>query len=168
MMKTIRTTILILLLVSSFSGFAQTGALTGKLIDEKNNALDFANVAVIKAADSSFVAGAMTDGEGRFSIITPVQGNYLMRYSFIGFIEIFSEQFTVTGNDFSKNFGNIILKQDPKTLKDVTIKTQRPSIIQMSDRLVVNVQGTALAAGSTAFDVLARSPGVFVDHEGNI
>ena len=92
MMKTIRTTILILLLVSSFSGFAQTGALTGKLIDEKNNALDFANVAVLKAADSSFVAGAMTDGEGRFSIITPVQGNYLMRYSFIGFIEIFSEQ----------------------------------------------------------------------------
>ena len=73
-MKTIRTTLFVLLLLSSFNVlYAQTGALTGKLTDEKNNAIDFANVAVLKLADSSFVAGAMTDGEGRFSILTPVQ-----------------------------------------------------------------------------------------------
>ncbi|HZG00427.1 MAG TPA: outer membrane beta-barrel family protein, partial [Chitinophagales bacterium] len=44
----------------------------------------------------------------------------------------------------------------------------RPTITQEADRLVVSVEGTATAAGATAFDVLSKAPGVFVDHEGNI
>jgi hypothetical protein len=55
-----------------------------------------------------------------------------------------------------------------KKLQEVTVKSLRPSIVQLADRMVVSIEGTALAAGNTAFDVLGKAPGVFVDQEGNI
>jgi outer membrane receptor protein involved in Fe transport len=44
----------------------------------------------------------------------------------------------------------------------------RPTITQLADRMVINVQGTAMAAGNNAFGVLSKSPGVFIDPEGAI
>ncbi|RYY95181.1 MAG: TonB-dependent receptor, partial [Chitinophagaceae bacterium] len=55
-----------------------------------------------------------------------------------------------------------------KELRAVTVESTRPSIEQKADRLVINVENTALAAGNTAYAVLAKTPGVTVDAEGNI
>jgi hypothetical protein len=55
-----------------------------------------------------------------------------------------------------------------KQLQAVTIKSSKPLIEQKADRLVVNVEGSALASGNTAFAVLARTPGVLIDADGNI
>ncbi|RYY65162.1 MAG: TonB-dependent receptor, partial [Chitinophagaceae bacterium] len=55
-----------------------------------------------------------------------------------------------------------------KELKEVQVQSTRPGIEQKADRLVVNVENTALAAGNTAYAVLAKTPGVTVDAEGNI
>ncbi|RYZ21948.1 MAG: TonB-dependent receptor [Chitinophagaceae bacterium] len=55
-----------------------------------------------------------------------------------------------------------------KDLDEVKINSLRPAIEQKADRLVVNVENTALAAGNTAYAVLSRTPGVLIDAEGNI
>lgn len=55
-----------------------------------------------------------------------------------------------------------------KELREVKVQAERPAIEQKADRIVVNVENTALAAGNTVYAVLAKTPGVSVDAEGNI
>ena len=70
--------------------------------------------------------------------------------------------------NITKDFGNIGLKSESKTLQEVSITALRPTITMKADRMVVSVEGTAMAAGTNAYSVLAKAPGVFIDPEGNI
>ncbi|MEJ8755642.1 TonB-dependent receptor [Pontibacter sp. H259] len=163
--------LLLLLLLSSFAttSYAQTeAALTGTVTDDKGQALGFANVAVLNASTSAVVTGAIADLEGNFKIKTPAAGTYLLKINSLGYVTFQSSTFEVTGSTTSKNFGKLQLQADAKALKEVTIQTMRPTIINEADKMVVSVEGTALAAGSTAYEVLEKSPGVWVDQDGNI
>jgi len=144
------------------------GVITGKLLDEKATPVSFANVTLLKASDSTFVAGALTDSVGRFSIPSPVAGSYVLRVGFLGYKDLTTPAFTVTDESFSKDFGTLTLNERATSLKEVTVTALRPTITQEADRLVMSVEGTAIAAGNTAFEVLSKAPGVFVDPEGNI
>jgi outer membrane receptor protein involved in Fe transport len=148
--------------------FAQSGRLSGKLTDEKGNTVGFVNVALLKIPDSSLAAAALTDTAGNFSIATPARGSYVLRFTAIGFRETKTPFFEVTDAGFSKDFGVLVLPNDAKVLRDVSVVALRPTIVQLADRMVVSVEGTAMAAGNTAYAVLSRAPGVFIDAEGNI
>jgi hypothetical protein len=163
-----RLTILVCLLTFSINMFGQGGLLTGKLLDNKEEPLAYANIALIKTIDTSFVTGAIAKKEGTFSIPSPVTGVYFLRITAIGYNEYRSQAFEINSDQFSKDFGTITLQQEAKSLKEVSVISLRPTITQLADRMVVNVEGTAMAAGSTAYAVLSKSPGVFIDQEGNI
>ena len=150
------------------TSFAQTGSLTGSLQDEKGLSIPYANVAVLRSTDSTMVTGSVTDAEGKFKIASPAQGYYFMRLTAIGYRKQTVPAFTITGPEFSKDFGSIALKEDVEVLQEVSVEAQRPTVIAEADKLVVSVEGTAMAAGSTALEVLGKSPGVWVDQEGNI
>ena len=47
-------------------------------------------------------------------------------------------------------------------LGNVTVTARKPFIQKLSDRIVVNVENSIVSAGSSALDVLERSPGVIV------
>ncbi|EMR01018.1 outer membrane beta-barrel protein [Cesiribacter andamanensis] len=149
--------------------FAQeAGRLRGKLLDTSGAAVAYANVAVLHASDNRLATGAVSNDSGEFSISSPAAGTYLLRITAIGFADYTSAPFEVSGPGFSKNFGSLGLKEDVETLQEVTVQALRPTITQEADRMVVSVEGTALAAGSTAYEVLAKSPGVYIDQDGNV
>jgi len=56
----------------------------------------------------------------------------------------------------------------PHKWAGVTVTGRKPFIQKLSDRIVVNVENSIVSAGSTAMDVLERSPGVNVDQNDNI
>jgi hypothetical protein len=145
----------------------QTPALSGLVKDENNLPVGFGTVSIVRTGDTTVAAGTVTDAEGKFTMAPPEPGNYYLRISAIGYNTIESPAFEVT-QGFSKDFGVIVLKQDVTQLKEVTIESLRPLITQQADKMVVRVEGTAMAAGNTAFAVLSRMPGVFIDAEGNI
>ncbi len=108
---------MIVLLCFSFSTaiFSQQGRLTGKLTDEKGKPLGYANVTLLKSSDTSFVDGGLTDTTGKFTITTPaVSGTHFLRFSAIGFAEIKTAIFAMSGSDFSKDFGTLTLKANRK------------------------------------------------------
>ncbi|HVF95949.1 MAG TPA: TonB-dependent receptor, partial [Flavisolibacter sp.] len=151
------------------SAQAQNGLLKGRVLDEKGNGVPFVNVGLLRQQNGVPLAGgSLTDSSGAFSMASPVPGSYRLQFTSIGFTKTETDSFIVAGIDFTKDFAGIVLKRDAKDLQNIDITATRPSIIQLPDRLVVNVQGTAMAAGNTAFNVLAKAPGVFVDPEGNI
>lgn len=145
-----------------------SGRLTGTLQDENGGPVSFANVAVLKSGDSSLVTGAVTDVSGVFTIKTPSPGKYFLRMSAIGFANYETPPFEVGSHDYTHDFGPVTLQENVQQLNEVTVQSLRPTIINKIDRMVVSVEGTALAAGSSAYDILAKSPGVWIDHEGNI
>jgi hypothetical protein len=55
-----------------------------------------------------------------------------------------------------------------RQLKDVTVTARKPFVETRLDRTIVNVDALISNAGTTALDVLEKSPGVMVDQDGNI
>ncbi|TPE42137.1 TonB-dependent receptor domain-containing protein [Pontibacter mangrovi] len=144
------------------------GILSGTVQDGQGQPLGFVNVAVLKATDEAVVTGTIADMEGGFQIVTPAAGKYKLKLSMVGYTSTETAPFEVTGSDFSKDFGAITLKEDAQLLREVTVQAMRPTVVTHADKTVVNVEGTAMAAGATAFEVLTKSPGVWVDQDGNI
>jgi hypothetical protein len=74
----------------------------------------------------------------------------------------------IDGLTSPKELGSLKMEIDDKAMTNVNILSMRPTIVQKADRMVVNVEGTAMAAGNTAYDVLSKAPGIFIDQDGNI
>ena len=163
-----KITLAFLVLVMTQTAFAQSGKLKGTLQDEKGAAVPYANVAVMAVADSALVTGAVTDAEGAFGISSPEAGMYFLRFSAIGYTTEFSPAFEVSGPGFSKDFGGIVLRKEAALLEEVAVEAMRPQVVVEADKMVVSVEGTAMASGSTAFEVLEKSPGVWIDQDGNL
>lgn len=166
-MKTYRIIVILVILLSSNIGFAQ-GKLTGLLKDEQEETIPFANVAIIKVKDSTIVSGTMTGMEGDFSIDSPSAGNYFLEFSTLGFKSVKTEAFKVDHTDFQKDFGVIIMQVEASFLDEVTITAERPRIEVKADKMVVNVEGTVMASGTSAYEVLSMSPGVWLDQNGEL
>ncbi|MDB5206160.1 MAG: TonB-dependent receptor [Flavisolibacter sp.] len=164
-----KLTLLLLTLASFITSFAQQGFIQGKLVDEKSLPLRFANVGLFSTVKGALPAvAAITDSTGSFLIEPPAAGTYFLQFTAIGFAKQQTDSFITGGPGFSKDFGTITIKSEAKSLQNVNITALRPTIVQLADRMVVSVEGTAMAAGNNAFNVLAKAPGVFIDQDGGI
>ncbi|MBC5773116.1 TonB-dependent receptor [Pontibacter sp. KCTC 32443] len=161
--------ILLLITVLPQAGIAQTsGFLTGAVKDEQGQPVGFANVALLEASNAKVINGTTADAEGRFQIKSPGKGTYFLRFNFLGYVQLNSEPFEVTGDSFTKDFGSTTLKENAQVLQVVEVQAMRPTIVAYADKMVVNVEGTALAGGSSAYEVLSNSPGVWIDQNGEL
>ena len=146
----------------------EEGFLTGRLNDQKEETIPFATVAIMKLPDSTVVTGTTTDFEGIFELDSPEKGEYLLRFSAIGFESTFTDAFQVSSANYHKNFGSILLLTETTMLNEVMVQAWRPRVELEAGKMVVRVEGTAMAAGSTAFEVVAKSPGITVDQDGDL
>lgn len=155
----------LIILVSLLHTFVSAQTIKGMIQDEKTNGLPFVNLRLLNT-ENKLVKATMTDSAGNFQITEVPVGSYNLRITAIGFLEKNME--VIVDANAVKEFGVITLGVDAAALKNVTVTSLRPTIVQKDDRLVVSVEGTAMAQGSNAFSVLSKAPGVFVDPEGNI
>ncbi|WP_207493818.1 outer membrane beta-barrel family protein [Aridibaculum aurantiacum] len=163
--------ILIILLFSSFSfqaSFAQVGtaSISGKIVSG-NEGVNGATIAVLKLKDSSVVKMAVGDKTGAFELEKLAPGEYLLRASAISYANYLSEAIVLQPNQ-KLVIAPIELAKVASGLEGVRVTATRPLVENKIDKLVVNVEAAISNAGSTALDVLERSPGVTVDRDGNI
>ncbi|WP_188500006.1 TonB-dependent receptor domain-containing protein [Pontibacter amylolyticus] len=159
----------LLLSVSGAAWAQEAGKISGTLSDSlTGKPIEYATVALLQSGNTQALQSALTDANGRFSFTAVAPGNYQLAISFLGYQKKFMSQVVVSAAKPEATVGNIRLVPSTTQLKEVTVEGLRPTITQEADRMVVSIEGTALAAGRTAYDVLATSPGVFIDQEGNI
>jgi outer membrane receptor protein involved in Fe transport len=135
--------------------------ISGTLITPAGEPVAFATVLILHTTDSTMAKGAMTTESGTFGISGVAEGRYFVRYSAIGYQPFDSPPFTLTASAY--NLGTQVLTEDAQTLSEVVVQGERPLFEQTFDRTIVNVQSSVLTQGSTALQVLERSPGVYVD-----
>ncbi|SKB63699.1 TonB-dependent receptor [Daejeonella lutea] len=164
------TVLTVLPLLCLFSGmlYAQKPTITGRLVTTQQAPLTYATITLQKAADSSFVSAILSDTTGRFAITAPAAGSYVLKVSTMGYKTHKTAPFTVSPEKPGHDHGDILISQDSRSLGEVSVTAMRPTLIQKADRMVLNVEGTAMASGNSAYTVLGRAPGVFIDQQGNI
>lgn len=146
---------------------AQQGLLSGSLMDQKEESIPFATVAVMRLPDSTLVTGVTTEIDGTFNLKSPENGKYVLRFSAIGFESLFTPLFEIANSDFSRDFGLVTMREEMTMLNEVMIQSWRPRVKVENGKMVMRVEGTAIAAGSTAYEMLSRAPGVSVGQDGD-
>ena len=136
---------------------AQT--LSGKLVDEQNQPLPYANVVLLSLPDSVYVTGAVSREDGTFQLKNPEGTERLMRISSVGYATIYKR--CTAGN-----LGTMQLQPDAALLGEVVVKATLPVTRLKDDALSTNVQGTVLSRAGTAENVLARIPGLQKTKDG--
>ena len=129
--------------------------LTGTIVDENNQPVAFANIAVLNPADSTLLSGGVSNEAGQF-VVPYEQQNILARITFIGYKTVYR---LCTQEDL----GTIQLQRDNYTIKGVVVKGAIPQYKMTNGGVDVNVAGTMLSNMGSALNVLSELPRVSVD-----
>jgi len=144
----------------------EVSKISGKITDQAGEVVPYANVALVQL-DGSLVDGAVSDENGAFLVESTKTAKVKLVVSSIGYQTFSSEPFDLAPG-LIKDFGSVSVVNETTGLDEVTVKATRPEIIVEPDKTIVNVEGTVMAEGSNALDVIGRSPGIYVDQDGNI
>lgn len=151
------------------AGFAQNdGKVHGSVIDGSQKTIESATIALVRARDSSTVKFSIADKTGKFAFENVPAGRYLVAITAVGHQKGFSESFEVNAANSAVQLKTIELIPQAKSMGSVTVTAKKPLIEQKIDRTVVNVEASVTNVGSSALEVLEKSPGITVDKDGNI
>ena len=163
-MHTKRYLLFILLLFAEIS-FGQSRIL-GEAKNIDGNPLAFANVLLLKKADSTLVKGEIVPENGKFAFSNIKNGEYLLTVSMIGYQKVFSKAIKID-NISEQTIEPLIAQTIESNLKEVLVSAKKPLFEQQVDRLVVNVASSITASGGNALEVLQRSPGITLDKQSS-
>jgi len=160
-----RLMIFVALCLFSIPSYAQTAVytLSGQVKDRDSKPVVSANIVLLQDSNK-LVKATFTDEMGNFSLDGITTGTFQFKVILQGF-ETYLQTITVTG---SVALPVIVLNEKTAQLQEVAVRAKKPFIEVHADKLVVNVENSIVSAGSSAMEVLQRSPGVSVDNNENI
>ncbi|MBR9855022.1 MAG: TonB-dependent receptor, partial [Algicola sp.] len=158
-MKNLTITIL-WVLFAVCGAYGQTFKITGKVVDEQNQIVPYANILLLQAIDSTFVQGTSANEEGFFELSDVVADLYLLQASYVG--RGSEPRALDIATDVS--LGALIIPLADNELEEVVVTAQRPKLQRLPDRLVFSVENTVVSQG-TSWDILKNTPGVIVNQD---
>ncbi|MEO6329177.1 MAG: outer membrane beta-barrel protein [Ginsengibacter sp.] len=140
---------------------AQQTKVTIKIADAKKEVIPFAALKVIPVNDSTQSFNKITDSSG-IAVMDIVYGQYTIAVSSVNYMP-FKKGITV-----KRDLPVFILTAPPSTsLKEVVVTAPRPVMRQEDDKTIVDPENLA-ASSTNAYEILEKTPGLFVDQDGNI
>lgn len=151
-------------------GYAQhsLGKINGQLVDVKQQPVGAATLSLISVNDSTKIKLASSTSNGSFVFGNVKEDSYQLIVTSLGFIKYYSGEIRIDTQHMRINLPKIQLKSTGTLLNEVAVTTPKSFIEQKIDRTVVNVDALISNSGSTALEVLEKSPGVQVDENGGI
>ncbi|CDF81280.1 TonB-dependent receptor [Formosa agariphila KMM 3901] len=151
------TKLLLFILLCPFVSFSQDIEVRGKIVDQQNLPIAYANVVLKNSEDSKILHGAVSNDDGHFVIKSVSPATYTLEISFIGFTTY------ETTLELTKVFDlhTITLQESAENLDAVNLVVKQPTFKKQSDRIVFNIEQTSLTEGSV-MDVLKSTPGVLI------
>ena len=141
--------------------------LTGTLVDEGGKAISSANVLLLKSADTTVIKGTLSDAGGNFAVVNVAPGSYRLQVTAVGYKSWSSDVFELKAPVQQKDVGTVVLSPALNELESVVIRAEKPLYQQRPDGTILNVEKSVLNKGSSALEVLERSPGVVVNRRDN-
>lgn len=136
--------------------------LSGAVRDGKDKApLAYVNVVLLRAADSSFMAGTVTGDDGRFTIADAPGGTYLLKASFLGYREQYRPVLAGELNAYLDQ-GFIDMEPDAQTIGNVTVTAQQEAVSGKMDKKTFSLAENITQAGSSALEAMKNLLGITV------
>jgi len=161
----------LILIIVSFNLLAQskTGTVYGTIIDaESENPVPYINVVLLNKADSSTVNAVTTNKTGRFDITNIPDGDFLLKFSCIGFRELIVPGIKISPAGRKLNTGTTSLYTSITDLDEVVITGKKGTFNNSVDRKIYNVDKDIMSKSGSAGDLLQNIPSVSVDIDGNV
>lgn len=122
------------------------------------------SIRILNEKDSTFVSGAATDLDGKFSVsVNP--GKYIVNISYIGYREEF---INADATRRSANLGDVFLSDDGILLKEAVVTAKAAEIAIRGDTVEYNADSYKVQESAVVEDLLKKMPGAEVDSEGKI
>ncbi len=150
----------------TFAQANEKATITGQVTTQAGQPLDFTNVLLLNPKDSSLVKGTITDSTGAYLFEMVENGAYLISATMVGYESVFYGLLEVSSAQEVQV--PVIKLTDGVTLKEVSVVAQKPFIEMQNDKLIINVEGSSVAAGNNGLELLAKAPGVTVDNNNRI
>lgn len=131
-------------------------------MDVKNNSIPFANIKIKSVLDSTKQFSLVADSNGIANASISPNKNYAIQVTALGYKK-YNKTIALENNTV------VILKlqEDPTQLNQVVVTSSKALVRQEDDKSVVDPE--PLAAGSTnAMETIEKTPGIFIDSDGNI
>ncbi len=159
----------VLLLLASIIGFLQVSfgqsTITGAVVDEIDQfRLKNAAIMLLQAQDSVLIDYTRTDINGKFSLKSPTNGDYLMIISYPKYAD-FSKAITI--NQPLSDVGQIGLTSVAHLIEEVVVRG-RAAITIKGDTTEYDASQFKVEKNAKVEDLLKAFPGITVDGSGNI
>lgn len=118
--------------------------LIGRLIDNHNLPVEFANIQLLNPKDSSFLCGGVSNANGDF-VIPCQQKQTLMKVSFVGYK-------TICKLVSIARIGNVRMQANSYLLKGVTVEAAR--VVEKVDRQIIFPTKEQVKTASNGYDLL--------------
>ncbi|HUS01235.1 MAG TPA: TonB-dependent receptor plug domain-containing protein, partial [Chitinophagaceae bacterium] len=143
-------------------GNAQQTNVTTKIINARKEPVPFASVFISPVKDStqSFQKVSDSNGIAKFNLS---YGQYLVSISSINYTS-FQKGITVKSDNPVFTFTADVVS---RSLQGVNIVSSRPVMRQEDDKTIVDPENL-VSSSINAYEILEKTPGLFVDQDGNI
>ena len=138
----------------------------GTVTNTEGKPVAHASVLLLKALDSSLVKGTISTVSGSYVFENIRPDKYFITSTFEGLQQQYSEVFSLAQNQ-DQHMAELKMQEFKGELKSVTVQAKKPLYEQKIDRMVINVAASITSSGSTALEILEKSPGITVDRQNN-
>lgn len=156
-------TALLMLFCSPITMFAQQAicSISGKVIDEKQNPVSYASVAIYNG--SVPLTGVITDNDGKFLLkINQSSNEYRLAVEFIGYAKF---EGRITPDKPRINLGVIALKEDAIALGEVVVTGKEVAQKSTVEHTTINASANMASSKGTAIDVLRSASSVSITND---
>lgn len=151
----------------SISTVSAQNIINGKVKDNQGQSVPFASVKIFASENKAdVISEKITDENGLFSMNVPKGGSYYVSTSASGYSDI-SQNYMFDSAE--NNLTISISKEKIAGIKEVVLVGTKKKIFERKiDRFVFNTENSIASKGVDGLDVLAATPLVKADDEGNI
>jgi hypothetical protein len=142
---------------------AQKTNVSFKVINTKNEVIPFASITILSVPDTINKFSQVTDSSGISVFQLQQHRPYKVIISSINYLQI-EKALTIKTDNPTVTY---TLQDDARSLGGVTVVASRPIIRQEDDKTIVDPENLA-ASSTNAFEIMEKTPGLFVDQDGNI
>lgn len=147
---------------------APAPAVAGRVLDDQRAPLPGATVRLVRLPDSTTVAGTQTDAAGRYQFQAGASSRYCLRVNALGMKAVVTPAFELAAGQPTYQVPDVRLPAAATQLKEVTVTGQQKAVEATAGKVVYNIDQKVSAGGSSAFELLQRTPGVSVTQDDNL
>ncbi len=156
-------TFFVLFFVSSFLQSLVAQVLEVEVRNKGKETLPGATVQLRHYPDTNRQIAGVCDIDGLAQLSGVEPGNWLLRISYVGY-QTRNEQIALKAGTKRLSF---VLEEESLDLEEVTVTASRPLVRQEDDKTIIDPEPLASLSINT-LEVLEKTPGLFVDQDGNI